>query len=557
MKTRKLFMMLFLLCMVGTSAKAVTPQWVSDLLTNNKGVIDSIRVYDPDPADPHYTTYIVYYNQPLQHAVPGSPRFHMRALLTVDNTEDATKAVNHVYCSGYELSEAFLQRPDSMFSNTINWSTEIAHRYEANFIQIEHRYFSYSAPDLCWEQLDYCKAEEAAEDFHALFDALKKVLKGKWVMSGVSKGGITTLLQHTFFPDDMDVYVPYSAPFFESDREKGMQKYWYENGWSKEFRDMYMAVRQNGIRRSDTIFPIYEKMNGGDNTEATRNILYGLYLAAVTQYGHNDHAYNDTASIRKQMYKNQEVLNRKRLEYGDTVYAFMLSKDAFSLDSLPRWIDTLRAHPNSTVPVQRSLVRRHYRPFGVKQNEWFDSKESTGQAYEYQSKCELGYYDARFDLLFDDAADAEKWQKFWSETYGCLRDVYSPLFSKLAFSRALYDRVMEATKNAQKPIVFIYGEDDAWTGAAVKDEFVNGTNVRKFILSAQNHLASYTGGTDPDKCKQILQQLDGTLGSLPTDIRGVESVKQESDRYYNMMGQQVDKNTRGLIILNGRKYVNK
>ena len=52
------------------------------------------------------------------------------------------------------------------------------------------------------------------EDFHNLFGALKKVLKGKWVMSGVSKGGITTLLQHTFYPNDMDIYVPYSAPFF-------------------------------------------------------------------------------------------------------------------------------------------------------------------------------------------------------------------------------------------------------------------------------------------------------------------------------------------------------
>jgi len=36
---------------------------------------------------------------------------------------------------------------------------------------------------------------------------LKKVLKGKWVMSGVSKGGITTLLQHAFYPEDMDVFV--------------------------------------------------------------------------------------------------------------------------------------------------------------------------------------------------------------------------------------------------------------------------------------------------------------------------------------------------------------
>ncbi len=374
-------------------------------------------------------------------------------------------------------------------------------------------------------------------------------------MSGVSKGGITTLLQHTFFPDDMDIFVPYSAPFFESDRDKGMQKYWYENGWSKEFRDMFMAVRQNGMMRLETIFPIYEKMNGGNGTQLTRGTIYGRYLANVTQYGFNDHAYNDTASIRKQIYKNQEILKRKGLEYGDTVYTFMLERDAFSLDSLPKWIDTLRAHPEPQAIVQRSFVHRYQRPFGISQDVWFYNGDPVGLAYEYQSKCELGYYDARFDLLFDDPKIAEEWQKLWSDKYVCLRDVYTPFFSKLTFNRSLYDRVMEATKNAQKPIVLIYGEDDSWTGAAVKDEFINGTNVRKFILPAQNHMANYSSNTAPDKCEQILQVLDETLGSKPTGIFEVEGTAQEDDGYYNLWGQRVDKNTRGLVIHKGRKYL--
>ena len=38
-------------------------------------------------------------------------------------------------------------------------------------------------------------------------------------MSGCSKGGIATLLQHTFFPNDMDIFVPYVAPFFDTDPE--------------------------------------------------------------------------------------------------------------------------------------------------------------------------------------------------------------------------------------------------------------------------------------------------------------------------------------------------
>lgn len=549
--------MLFLLCIAGTNAKADVPQWATALMNNNPGLIDSITVRPADSKAPDYTTCIVYYNQPLEHAVAGSPRFHMRALVTVNNTMDYATAVNHVYCSGYNLSDEFYFRPDSALAHTVDCMTEIERRYNANFIQIEHRYFRYSAPDKCWENLDYCKAEEAAQDFHALFDALKKVFKGKWVMSGVSKGGITTLLQHTFFPDDMDIFVPYSAPFFESDRERGMTRYWYNNGWSKEFRDLFMNVRQQGLANEKTIFPIFEKMGGGDNTQAKRDMLYGLYLAAITQYGYTDHTYNDTTKLRKQLANNQEILAKKGLEYGDTVYAFMLLRDVMTLDSLPNWIDTLRKYPEARAEMPKMKIRRHhYRPFGIRNDQWFDSSDVdlVGMGYEYQSKRELGYFDADFSLLFDDLTLAEKWQKFWSDNYSCIRDVYSPCFKELTHSRALHDRAMEATKNATKPIVFIYGEDDSWTGAAMKDEFINGTNVHKFILPAQNHLVHYTSNTDPDKCKQIMKLLDDVLGTPATGIRGVESVKQQDDKYYNMMGQQVDKNTRGLIIYKGKKY---
>jgi len=168
---------LCLLCVAGLYAKADTPQWIFDLQQKNVGLIDSIRVYDPHPEGAGYTSYIIYYNQPLRHADASSQRFHLRALLTVDNGMDPTTAVNHVYCSGYNLMEDFLASPYSAFARTIDCSTEIAHRYRANFIQIEHRYFQYSAPDNCWEQLDDLRAEEAAQDFHALIGALKTVRK--------------------------------------------------------------------------------------------------------------------------------------------------------------------------------------------------------------------------------------------------------------------------------------------------------------------------------------------------------------------------------------------
>ena len=213
-----------------------------------------------EPAAPNTTTYIIYFHQPVKHAEPDGPSFPMRALITVDNSMDPTTAVNHLYCTGYALYQPFVDSPDYTFKKDANsCAEEIANRYRANYISIEHRYYAFSAPPQCWTNLDDLRAEEAAEDFHNLVVALKKVLKGKWVMSGVSKGGITTLLQHTFHPEDMDIYVPYSAPFFDSDRDTTMQTYWYQNGWNQEFLDMFMAIRQTGISDS-TIYNIFYKM---------------------------------------------------------------------------------------------------------------------------------------------------------------------------------------------------------------------------------------------------------------------------------------------------------
>ena len=547
------FLLLFLLLLAGLCAKAETPpQWVSDLMEKNKGMIDSIRVYPTDPKAPHLTTYIIYYNQPMKHAVVGSPHFHMRALLTVDNTVDATNAVNHVYCSGYNLELGYLARPDSTFAHSIDCSTEIAHRYKANFIQIEHRYFQYSAPDKCWEQMDDCRAEEAAQDFHELFDAMKKVFKGKWVMSGVSKGGITTLLQHTFFPNDMDIFVPYSAPFFDTDRDRYMQKYWYENGWNKEYRDLFATIRRNCLNNYEKIFNIYWFMNiGENNTQERRKKLFGDYLSSATQLGYEEHCYSDTASIRGQIHINDSILNEKGLEYGDTVYAFMVERSTFSLDSLANWLDTLRAYSkaNKTSIKRKTVNKRYYRPFGIMEEEWYEGDSIGGKAYEYQSKCELGYYDVRFDLIFDDPEEGEQWENLWQENYGCLRDHDAPYFKSRTFSRALYDKAVETTKNATKPILFVYGLDDAWTGAAMKDEFINSKNVRKYILPAQNHMVNFTANTDPAKCTQMLQFLDQVLGSPVTSI-GISAVDNKQKTGYS----KVMENGQIYILRNGKKY---
>ena len=121
-------------------------------------------------------------------------------------------------------------------------------------------------------------------------------------------------------------------------------------------------------------------------------------------------------------------------------------------------------------------------------------------------------YDLRYDLIVGEQA-APAWNAAYKQHVGCLRNFETPWFANLTFNRSLYDRTMAATQNATKPILLIYGEDDTWTGAAVKDEFINDTNVKKFILPAQNHTAGFSSNTDQAKCDAIRAALDAVLGT--------------------------------------------
>lgn len=512
-------------------AQVPMPEWTKQLVNLNPEVIDSIQRfaidpelladYDLTPADMQTRTYIVYYHQPVKHSNPTGQQFSLRATITVFNDADVTTAVNHLYCGGYALQKDWLKMPDAMFVTGKNESDmEIAHRYHANFISLEYRYFQYSAPERCYENLDDLRSEEAAEDFHNLLTALKKVMKGKWVMSGVSKGGAAALLQHAFHPEDADIFVPYSAPFFDTNCDTVMQTYWQTHGWNKEYRDMIMDICRQFTQREATIYPLFYKMLKDDSK--TDDYVYGRYLATAAHFGYQEHTYSDTAELRKNIDFNGNIMYLYDVhQYNDTVYAIMAINGQFKLNGFGNWIEWLRSNPGAGSPSRpvRSAHSVGQLPFGVTEAEWWGN-ETIGkaeQAYEYQSKTELGYYDLRFDLIVG-AESALAWNAAYKKYVGTLRDFDNPYYASCTFNRSLYDLATSTTKNATKPIIFLYGEDDSWTGAAMKDRFVNGTNVQKFILPAQNHGVHFTSNTDPAKCKQITDILDGVLGAPQTAL---------------------------------------
>ena len=137
-------------------------------------------------------SYEVTFEQPLDHKNPKGEKFHQRVFVSF---ADYNKPV-------LLETEGYAARGNS--------GGELQRMLGGNQVTVEHRFFGKSAPEpLKWE---YLTIKQSADDLHAVVTALKTLYAGKWVSSGMSKGGQTALFYKCFYPDDVDATVAYSAP---------------------------------------------------------------------------------------------------------------------------------------------------------------------------------------------------------------------------------------------------------------------------------------------------------------------------------------------------------
>ncbi len=143
-----------------------------------------------------YRFFVMQYDQPVDHDNPSGPRFKQR--MTLMHRDYAAPTV--VYNSGY-------------FVSTRGSRGQLAQVIDGNQLSMEYRYFMPSRPDPAdWTKLDI---EQAATDQHRITEALKARIyhTNKWLTTGASKGGMTSLFHRRFFPDDVDGTVALVAPF--------------------------------------------------------------------------------------------------------------------------------------------------------------------------------------------------------------------------------------------------------------------------------------------------------------------------------------------------------
>ncbi|MEO0723345.1 MAG: S28 family serine protease [Bacteroidota bacterium] len=147
-----------------------------------------------DAPDGYAAAYELHIKQPIDHNNPDKGHFYQRAFLshrgfnrpTVICTEGYTRSRNRVY--------------------------ELTNLIAGNQIDVEHRYFGSSMPAEKDLDYQYLNLEQATADLHHINQLFRQIYSGKWLSTGISKGGQTTIFYRYFYPEDVDVSVPYVAP---------------------------------------------------------------------------------------------------------------------------------------------------------------------------------------------------------------------------------------------------------------------------------------------------------------------------------------------------------
>ncbi|PID62399.1 MAG: peptidase [Ignavibacteriae bacterium] len=350
--------------------------------------------------------YELYFTQPLDHNNPKLGNFKQRVLL---GSRDLDKPMV-VELQGYNI-----------------WTEkagELSKLLDANQLTIEHRFFENSKPDsLNWK---YLNIKQAAADQHTIIQTLKKIYKGKWISTGISKGGQTTIYHRYFYPNDVEVSVPYVAPMNLSREDERINQYLNTVG-NKSTRDKITQFQLRCFKQKKQLIP----------------------LAKTYAEKHNYHFSMDM----------DKVLDLLILEYP---FAFW------------QWGTT----PVDSIPPAKATSSEIVKHLAKVSDMNFFSKEGIEplKAFFYQALTEIGMYNY----------DIEPFKKYLKNYDKNLTFDHTFPNTKLPpFKAESMQKVNNWLQTDANKMLFIYGEYDPWnaTSVVLKDN----QKCKKYVKQKGSH----------------------------------------------------------------------
>lgn len=416
MHLRNAVLLLYVLLMLSASSSA------QSTLKQNLSRISAITDIRPLESTEFTEKYVASFTQPLDHRHPEKGSFQQRVIVAHVGFDRPTVIVTEGYGAAYALRPSYRE--------------ELSKLFNANMIFVEYRYFLESTPTP--KDWQYLTAENSADDLHAITTAFKTIYPQKWIATGISKGGQTALLYRTFYPDDVDVSVPYVAPLCYG-VEDGRHEPFLHKVSTPENRKKIEDFQLEVLKRKTTLLPRFEK-----------------YCT--------EKKYSFRAPL-------EEIFDYSVLEYSFALW---------------QW-----GTPVSSIPAVTATNDELFKHLLAISEPGYFASDSPNTSFFVQAARELGYY----------GYDVKPFKKYLSikSVKGYLHRLMLPEELKnMRFDKKLSKKITNFLKKNDPKIVFIYGQNDPWTAAGVT-WLKNKENIRVFIQPDGSHLARISTLTEKDK----------------------------------------------------------
>ncbi len=386
-------------------------------------IVDSFRPINNDAL--FQSTYEVWFKIPLDHSNPNSPTFPLRGYYS---HRSFTRPIV-VVIDGY-----------TMYTSNPNEVTRII---EANQLTIEHRFFYKSRPkdSIPWS---YLNIRQAAADAHLIISSFKPHYPNKWISTGISKSGQATIFHRRFYPNDVDVSIPYVAPLNFSSEDKRVYEFLNNVGTPecrKKIRDYQLAL----FRNKKALLPKLDS------------------LAKVNQWTFKmgiDRAYDLSV-----------------LEYEFSFW---------------QWGYSCAEIPESNVLANRLFEHwNKVNPFP-----FFDENEIERiRPFFVQAMTEIGMY----------GYNIEPFKQYLPDKRNITFEFTLPEGLQARFDSSSMLDIYQWVRDSGNYMLYIYGENDAWSATAVNPG--NKTNAVKMVCPGGSHLCRIQNFPKPlrDSIAKVLE----------------------------------------------------
>lgn len=411
-------------------------------LNINTGLEPCVQISDVEPLAIDTTRikrllnkYVFFITQPIDHKNLSVGTFKQMVVVAFAGVDRPNVIITEGYTGKYGLNPAY--------------DEEVARLLNCNYVLVEHRYFNKSVPfmqddpNITWASLnwDYMTAEQEAADLHNVRVLLGKLFTGKWVATGISKGGENCMAYTSFYPEDVACSVPYVGPVAFAQEDSRPQPFIADSCGSVADRKIILGFQREVLKRRAAFEPMLKKWVEEHNMQTNLTI--------------------------------SELLDYCVMEFS---FAFW------------QWGYNPRIIPALDTPDDK-LFSFFVRACGP---DYFQSWDDSSPFFVQAAK-ELGYYPYSTKGL-EDLLTVKS-------TKGYLRKIFLPGGREFKFDKKLSKRITKFVSTTSNNMIFIYGEWDPWS--SVRPNNTGHSNIKIYIDPRGSHRSRISTLPEPMKNEAI------------------------------------------------------